>query len=166
MKRMYFLLAVMCCVGGAWADDTRTIVKEISFPDFHPEDYLITGMTMGDDVRKVLAEQLQAEAGAAYYALESGVNPVLYKYDGSTDSFKKVNDGDVLTFGSYYCETQVRIDGPNGKLYRFPDIPGDLKISINGVDPYRYKCQGYSKESMAVISMRRHLFVGSRVLSL
>ncbi len=144
MKRMYFLLAVMCCVGGAWADDTRTIVKEISFPDFHPEQYLITGMTMGDDVRKVLAEQLQAEAGAAYYALESGVNPALYKYDGSTDSFKKVNDGDVLTFGTYYCETQVRIDGPNGKLYRFPGVPSDLKISINGVDPYRYQCQGYS----------------------
>ncbi len=134
----------MCCVAGAWADDTRTIVKEISFPNFHPEQYLITGMKMGNDVRKVLVEQLQAEAGAAYYALESGVNPALYKYDGSTDSFKKVNDGDVLTWGQYYCETQVRIDGPNGKLYRFPDIPGDLKISINGKDPYRYSFDGYS----------------------
>ena len=144
MKKLFVLIAAMCCVAGAWADDTRKIVKEISFPDFHPEQYLITGMKMGDDVRKVLAEQLQAEAGAAYYALESGVNPALYKYDGSTDSFKKVNDGDVLTFGTYYCETQVRIDGPNGKLYRFPDIPGDLKLSINGKDPYYYQCQGYT----------------------
>lgn len=164
MRRFFLFLVALSCVMGAWSEDARTVVNRIEFPNFHPEIYLVSGMTMGDDVRKVLIEQLQPEPGAPYYAQETGILPALYEcVDAVNDKYKKVNDGDILRVASYYCETQVRIDGANGALYRFPDKPGDMLLTINGLRSYDPLGEltfygGYINEEASVRWFRTDIF--------
>ena len=132
MKKILLLVAAfVCSVTMVFAQDTRTVIDECEFTTspIDPRDLLKAGDTWNSALKEAIRQKFIAPDGAVYYLISG--NFFLQVKDGGT--FKQLAwNSELTTTDTYRFYIQVRIDGENGALYRFPLAPNPFSVVVNG----------------------------------
>jgi len=132
MKKILLLVAAfVCSVTMVFAQDTRIVIDECEFTTSPVDmrDLLKAGDTWNSALKEAIRQKFIAPDGAVYYLISG--NFFLQVKNGGT--FKQLAwDSELTTTDTYRFMFQVRIDGDNGALYRFPLAPNPFSVVVNG----------------------------------
>lgn len=130
-KLLLFVAAFVCSTTMVFAQDTRTVIDECEFTTSPVDmrDLLKAGDTWNSALKEAIRQKFIAPDGAVYYLISG--NFFLQVKDGGT--FKQLAwNSELTTTDTYRFYIQVRIDGENGALYRFPLAPNPFSVVVNG----------------------------------
>ena len=109
--------------------DSRELVANADFEGFDISS-LYAGMEWTWDDAQALAQAIHPVDPDAPYRASVEMHD-LYKWEDASDT--RISYGTILEEGTYYWKIQIRIDGENGTLYRFPSSSeGVVDVTMNG----------------------------------
>ena len=135
MKKIFTLVAAIVCSGMMiMAQDTRQVVNTVTLTTANGsiESYFSIGTVWSVSYANQVGLAFSAPSGAPYYCPFSMVR--LYKIEGEEWNRLEKDASSVLEAGNYVVATQLRIDGTDGTLYRFPASWSDLTVTVDGVE--------------------------------